>query len=60
MAEHLLHNRPLDLPGGITLIPSSGGIFEVTYLGELIYSKKAENRFPDKSEIDKLMDKEGK
>ena len=57
MAEHLLHTRPLDFPGGITLIPSSGGVFEVTWNGELIFSKKAERRFPERSEIDAAMDK---
>lgn len=31
-------------------------MFEVTYHGELIYSKKAEGRFPENTEIDKLMD----
>ena len=57
MAEHLLHTRPLDFPGGITLIPSSGGVFEITYNGDLIFSKKAEGRFPERSEIDEAMDK---
>jgi selenoprotein W-related protein len=56
LAEHLLHTRPLDFPGGITLIPSSGGVFEVTYNGDLIYSKKAERRFPEHREIDAAMD----
>ena len=28
------------------------------YNGDLIYSKKAEGRFPDKTEIDGLMDKQ--
>jgi len=57
LAEHLVHTRPLDFPGGITLIPSSGGVFEVTYNGELIFSKKAERRFPDRKEIDATLDK---
>jgi selenoprotein W-related protein len=34
------------------LIPSGGGVFEVTLDGELIFSKKAEARFPDFEEID--------
>ena len=33
------------------LIPSGGGVFEVTKDGELIFSKKAEGRFPDFEEI---------
>lgn len=56
MAEHILHTRTDDVRGGITLIPSSGGVFEVTYNDALIYSKKAEGRFPEKTEIDTLMD----
>lgn len=55
MAEHILHSRHEDVSSGITLIPSSGGVFEVTYNGDLIFSKKAENRFPEESEIDELM-----
>jgi selenoprotein W-related protein len=38
------------------LIPSSGGVFEVTYGETLIFSKKAENRFPEPEEIDTAMD----
>tara|TARA_B100000700_G_C14904908_1_gene789226 strand:- start:358 stop:537 length:180 start_codon:yes stop_codon:yes gene_type:complete len=35
-----------------TLIPSSGGRFEVTLDGELVYSKLQEKRFPDYTEIE--------
>jgi selenoprotein W-related protein len=56
LAEHILHTRPLDVSGGITLVPSSGGVFEVTYQGKLIYSKKAEGRFPEHKEIDTALD----
>ena len=35
----------------ITLIPSSGGRFEVTVDGELVFSKLKEKRFPDYEEI---------
>jgi len=35
-----------------TLIPSSGGRFEVTLDGELIYSKLQEKRFPEYGEIE--------
>jgi hypothetical protein len=31
-------------------------VFEVTYNGELIFSKKAERRFPGPGEIDEAMD----
>ena len=56
MAEHILHDRPDDVAGGVTLVPSSGGVFEVTYNDALIYSKKAEGRFPEHAEIGEQMD----
>lgn len=33
------------------MVPSSGGVFEVTVDGELVFSKKAQDRFPDHAEI---------
>ena len=33
------------------LIPSSGGVFEVTLNDNLIFSKKEKNRFPEYDEI---------
>jgi len=33
------------------LQPAGGGVFEVTYNGELIFSKKQLDRFPEKGEI---------
>ena len=41
---------------GLTLQPSSGGLFEVTYNGELIFSKKQLDRFPEQGEITGLID----
>lgn len=35
----------------VTLIPSGGGVFEVTFDGELIYSKKATGDFPEPKQI---------
>ncbi len=37
------------------LIQSSGGIFEVELDGQLIFSKKKENRFPEDDEVAKLV-----
>jgi selenoprotein W-related protein len=37
------------------LVRRSGGIFEVTYRGELVYSKKALKRFPDPGEVEDLI-----
>lgn len=34
-----------------TLIKGSGGVFEVVLDGTLVFSKKAEGRFPDLDEI---------
>ncbi|MAL53300.1 MAG: hypothetical protein CMQ68_04270 [Gammaproteobacteria bacterium] len=39
----------------ITLIPSGGGVFEIVLDGQLIFSKKALNRFPEKGEIIKRL-----
>jgi len=39
----------------ITLIPSGGGVFEIVLNGQLIFSKKALNRFPEKGEIIKKL-----
>jgi len=38
----------------VELIASGGGLFEITRDGELVYSKKALNRFPTDEEIDSL------
>jgi selenoprotein W-related protein len=35
----------------VTLIPSSGGVYEITFGGELIYSKKATGEFPEPEQI---------
>lgn len=39
----------------ISLIRSSGGVFEVCRDGELIFSKKRLGRFPDPGEIPDLL-----
>ncbi len=38
------------------MIPSSGGVFEVTVDGELVFSKKAQDRFPEHAEIFREID----
>lgn len=35
----------------VALHPSSGGVFEVTLDGQVIFSKKQEGRFPEDDEI---------
>ena len=37
--------------GGLKLIPSKGGCFEVTADGELLYSKLKTGKFPDEQVI---------
>jgi len=39
----------------VQLIPSSGGVFEVTVDGRLIFSKKDSKRFPEEGEIIALL-----
>ena len=40
----------------VQLISSGGGVFEVTLNDRLIFSKRSLNRFPDDSEIEKLIE----
>ena len=40
----------------LTLVPSSGGRFEVSLEGRLIYSKLKEGRFPEFAELRKIID----
>ena len=45
--------RKLDVDA--TLIPGSGGVFDVTIDGKLIFSKKKVGRFPEEGEVLGLM-----
>jgi selenoprotein W-related protein len=40
------------------LIASSGGVFEIEYGGNLVFSKKKLGRFPDQGEVLGLIKKE--
>jgi selenoprotein W-related protein len=40
------------------LIPSSGGVFEIEYGGNLVFSKKRLGRFPNQGEVLALIRKE--
>jgi selenoprotein W-related protein len=33
----------------LTLVPSTGGVFELSLDGDLVYSKKATGKFPDEA-----------
>ena len=46
MAQELLSAFGTDL-GGVTLAPSTGGHFEITYDGETLWERKADGGFPE-------------
>lgn len=50
MAQELLTTFEQEL-GEIALVPGTGGIFEVHVQGELVWSRKAEGRFPEIKEL---------
>jgi selenoprotein W-related protein len=50
LAQELLTTFEAEL-GGVTLIPGTGGVFEVQVDGETIWSRKAEGRFPEAKEV---------
>ena len=56
MAVTILHDHHDQLPGGITLLPSSGGVYEIFHNDTLVFSKKAEGRFPDDGEAEHLLE----
>jgi selenoprotein W-related protein len=39
----------------IDLIPSSGGVFEVSLDGKLLYSKQSTGRFPSQQEVEGML-----
>ncbi len=39
----------------LNLVPSTGGVLEVTLNDELIFSKKQEDRYPEKREIEDIV-----
>lgn len=54
MAQELLTTFESEL-GGVLLKPGTGGIFEVRLDGAVIYSRKAEGRFPESKELKQLI-----
>jgi selenoprotein W-related protein len=51
MAQELLVTFEDEL-GGVTLVPGSGGVFEIRLRGgETVWSRKAEGRFPEIKEL---------
>jgi selenoprotein W-related protein len=50
MAQEILTTFEDDI-GAVTLVPGSGGIFDVRAGGATIWSRQAEGRFPDIAEL---------
>jgi len=51
LAEHILHDYADDL-SSLTLVPSSGGVFEISLNGKTIFSKERLERFPKEDEVE--------
>jgi len=54
LTEELVHAYGRKIKN-LNLQPASGGVFEVTYNGELIFSKKSLDRFPEQGEVLQLI-----
>ncbi len=50
MAQELLNTFSTDL-AQVTLVPASGGIYQIQVDGELIWDRKTDGGFPDAAEI---------
>ena len=55
LANEILEKYGTDVKE-LTLIPSGGGVFEVIKNGDLIFSKKRLDRFPDDGEVMNLIE----
>lgn len=54
MAQELLQTFEQEI-GGVTMIPGSGGIFEIRIGEEMIWSRNAQGRFPEIKELKRLV-----
>jgi selenoprotein W-related protein len=54
MAQELLTTFSSDI-SRLTLVPGTGGIFEVRLNGEIIFSRKLAGRFPESKELKQLI-----
>ncbi|WP_338516786.1 SelT/SelW/SelH family protein [Erwinia aphidicola] len=50
MAQELLHTFSTDL-GSVTLIPGTGGVYQIAIHDQIIWDLKTDNGFPDAAEI---------
>ena len=54
MAQELLTTFEQEL-AGVTLSPDTGGVFEVTVNGRLVWSRKESGRFPEMKELKQMI-----
>jgi len=54
MAQELLTTFDTEL-GEVALVPGTGGVFDVSLDGELIFSRKPAERFPESKELKQLI-----
>jgi selenoprotein W-related protein len=54
MAQELLSTFGAEI-GAVTLIPGSGGIFQITLGGELIWDRARDGGFPDVKQLKQLV-----
>ena len=54
MAQELLSTFGADL-GEVALVPGTGGIFEISCNGELIWERKRDGGFPDAAKLKQLV-----
>lgn len=50
MAQELLHTFSTDL-GSVTLVPGTGGVYQIAIHDQIIWDRKTDNGFPDAAEI---------
>lgn len=56
VAQELLHTYA-DFTLGLTLVPASGGLFEVTANGDVIFSNKEAGRYPEIRELKEALNR---
>ena len=54
LAQELLTTFDKEL-GEVALVPGTNGIFEVRLLGEVIFSRRQQGRFPESKELKQLV-----
>ena len=54
LASEVLSTFSLEM-GAVTLIPGTGGIFEIHLDGELVWERKRDGGFPDSNQVKQLV-----